>query len=254
LEIEKPRKRKLIELVKTSVLTAAAASLKERAPKKKARTITGQATSAYAEEEVPAKPAPLLQYFSRQTTERINDEFKVPAKPRSKIPVKRGSKAKKGSAEAPILLSPESALKQSGNQDFVFGTSSQLAREESPTLLRDLHEAMQASNEADEDDPFAELVYEATSANRGRALISAKHNLWSAAARDSAGDLLEVEIVDLVDSPVVIKQINQRILSEVVVPLKDEVGDDVWHDIEESCEKQSQTIKIPQKQQTLSDL
>ena len=109
LETEKPRKRKLIDLVKTSVSTAAAASPKEKAPKKKARTITGQATAAYEEEEdTPAKPAPLLQYFSRQTSERAtSDGFQIPAKPRSKSPVKRTLKGKKGSAEAPILLSPD---------------------------------------------------------------------------------------------------------------------------------------------------
>jgi hypothetical protein len=241
LETEKPRKRKLMELVKTSVLTAAAASPKEKAPKKKAKTITGQATSAYAEEEeVPAKPAPLLQYFSRQTTEGTNDGFKVPAKPRSKSPVKGGSRAKKGSADAPILLSPRSALKQSGNQDFVFGTSSQLAREESPTLLRDLHEAMQASNKVNEDDPFADLVHESTSADRGRALVSAKRNLWSAAARDTGGSLLEVEMVDLVDSPAITKQTKQITVPEVVAPSTNEVNEEVWLDIKELSKNQSQ--------------
>lgn len=250
LEIEKPRKRKLIDLVKTSVSTAAAASPKEKALKKKARTITGQATAAYAEEvDTSAKPAPLLQYFSLQTTERAtSDGFQIPAKPHSKSPVKRTSKAKKGSAEAPILLSPESALKQSGNQDFVFGTSSQLAREESPTLLRDLHEAMQASNEVDEDDPFADILLD--SDNRGGALISAKRNLWSAAARDSAGDLLEAEMVDLVDSPISTKQTEPPVVPKAVEPLARKRVEKVWRDIEESTgmETQSdQTIKGPTK-------
>lgn len=236
LETEAPRKRKLIELVKTSVSTAAAASPKQKAPKKKARTITDQATSAYAEEEeLPVKPAPLLQYFSYQTTERdTNDGFKVPPKPRSKSPVKGTSKAKKGSAQAPILLSPESALKQSVNQDFVFGTSSQLAREDSPTLLRDLHEAMQVSNEVDKDDPFADSIHESVPVaftNRGRAGPSTKRNLWSAAARDGAGELLEVEMIDLVDSPVITRQPKPVAVAETVEPKQ--VDEEVWHDLEE---------------------
>ena len=248
LEQEKPRKRKLIELVKTSVSSAAAASPKEKAPKKKAKTITAQATSAYAEEEISAaKPAPLLQYFSRQTTERVtSDGFKVPPKPRSKSPVKGVLKAKKGSAEAPILLSPESALKQSGNQDFVFGTSSQLAREDSPTLLRDLHEAMQASNEFDEDDPFTDLVYDPL-VNRRKALVSAKRNLWSAAARDTAGDLLEVEMVDLVDSPVVTREELLLNASKIAEPVPDEMEEGTWHDIEESSEKPTQLKETTNK-------
>jgi hypothetical protein len=244
LETEKPRKRKLIELVKTSVSTAAATSLKEKAPKKKARTITGLATSAYAEqEEITAKPAPLLQYFSRQTTERpTNDGFKVPPKPRSKSPVK-GAKPKKGSADAPILLSPESALKQSGNQDFVFGTSSQLAREDSPRLLRDLHEAMQASNEIDEDDPFADSIHASVFANRGKTLAPANRDLWSAAARDMAGDLLEVEMVDLVDSPVATKHTIPTIMPGATKPLVNEVAEDVWYDIEELGKNMDQDLQ-----------
>jgi hypothetical protein len=153
--------------------------------------------------------------------------------------VKRTLKGKKGSVEAPILLSPESALKQSGNQDFVFGTSSQLAREESPTLLRDLHEAMQASNEVDEDDPFTDILLEAES--RGGALISAKRNLWSAAARDSAGDLLEVEMVDLVDSPVSTKQTKPPVVPTAVEPLASKRVERVWRDIEESTRKETQS-------------
>jgi hypothetical protein len=258
LEAEAPRKRKLIELVKTSVSTAAAVSPKEKIPKKKARTITDQATSAYAEEEeLPTKPAPLLQYFSYQTTESgTNDGFKVPPKPRSKSPVKGTSKAKKGSAQAPILLSPESALKQSGNQDFVFGTSSQLAREDSPTLLRDLHEAMQASNEVDEDDSFADLIGEsapATLINRVRARPSAKRNLWSAAARDITGELLEVEMIDLVDSPVIKRQAKVMMEQEAIRRLENQAEDDVWHDIEGVVsEKLAQTDANSEDLQTTS--
>jgi hypothetical protein len=242
LEAEGPRKRKLIELITTSVSAAAAASSMEKVPRKKPRTITDQATSAYNdEEELPTKPAPLLQYFSYQTMEQgRNDVFKVPPKPRSKSPVKGSSKTKRGSAQAPILLSPESALKQSGHQDFVFGTSSQLAREDSPTLLRDLHEAMQASNEVDEDDLLGDSIHETMAvATQGRTKPSTKRNLWSAAARDVAGELLEVEIVDLVDSPAVTKQLKVPVVPATGFSGNEE-DDEVWHDIERVSEKLSQ--------------
>ena len=166
-----PRKRKLIEVVRTNIST--------KTIKKKARTLTNLATSAYSE-ETPAEPAPLLQYFSRKTTDRgIEDDFKLPGKPHLLT-----KKPKRGTAEAPILLSPESALKQVTNQDFVFGTSSQLARERSPTLLRDLHAAMQASNEPD-DDAFTGLMsVPINSFDVPNANLSTKRNLWSAASRD----------------------------------------------------------------------
>jgi Slx4 endonuclease len=256
LETDKPRKRKLIELVKTSVSTAAAASPKGKASKKKARTITGLATSAYAEEEeITTEPAPLLQYFSRQAIERpTNDGFKfrpkLLLKPRSKLPVK-GRKAKKGSADAPILLSPESALKESGNQDFVFGTSSQLAREDSPTLLRDLHEAMRASNEVDDDDPFADSIHASVFATRGKALVSAKRDLWSAAAREVVDDLLEVEMVDLVDSLVATKHTKSPIMPEASKTLLNGGAGNVWHDVDEfgeNIEQDLQTSKETTKQ------
>jgi hypothetical protein len=200
------RKRKLIELVKTNA-SASTTIPKAKAPKKKPRTITEQATSAYAEEEETAKPVPLLHYFSLETNQRaISDEFKVPPRPRSKSPIKRG----KGKAQAPILLSPESALKQVGKQDFVFGTSSQLAREESPGFLRDIHAAMQVSNEMD-DDPFASSPIRLGSKTKSP---PTKRNLWSAAARDGTGQLLDVEMVDLVETPAVARKLHTAAMSK----------------------------------------
>lgn len=231
------RKRKL-EMVNTNNSASsseAATTPKTKAPKKKARTITDQATSAYTLDGLPTKTAPLLQYFSYETTDGVAcDGFKVPAKPRSRSPVKGPSKPGNGTAQAPILLSPESALKQVGNQDFVFGTSSQLAREESPTLLRDVHAAMQASNQED-DDPFADLREPTVSftASRGKVVSSTKRTLWSAATRDNAGELLNVEIVDLANSPAAETQVNSSDTNTIAVSPAVPDNDGIWHDIEE---------------------
>ncbi|KAG9241737.1 hypothetical protein BJ878DRAFT_519068 [Calycina marina] len=204
------RKRKLIELVKSNSPTKAA--------KKKARRVTGLATAKYAPEEPALEPAPLLQYFSRQTTDRImTDGFKVPEKPSSVL-----KKAKKGSAQAPILLSPGSAMKQHTGQAFVFGTSSQLAREQSPTLLRDLHAAMQSSNEMDEDDPFADSPLEPKSSS----LVSAwnpttKRNLWTAASRDEDDQMLWMdtkEVVTLQPGPIAVASTQACEVIDVMGP------------------------------------
>ncbi|KAG0651208.1 Structure-specific endonuclease subunit slx4 [Hyphodiscus hymeniophilus] len=237
------RKRKLIELVKTngSALTKAP---KPKAPKKRPKTITEQATSAYAEEEnMYGKQPPLMQYFSLDATDRVtSDGFKIPSKARSKSPVKRG----KGTAEAPILLSPESALKQVGNQDFVFGTSSQLAREESPGFLRDIHAAMQASNELDRDDPFTSPVL---LEGKSKVLPSMKRSLWSAAARDGTGQLLDVEMADVVGSPAMQKQLHTAasLDGESSHPRKDDDEDPVQDPVEtpigtESIEESSKHV------------
>lgn len=233
---EVTRKRKLVELVKTNASAAGVVSpTKEKAPKKKARTITDQATSAYLDHEeedrLPSKTAPLLQYFALQTTDKpVNDGFNAPRKSRSKSPIK--AKDKKGTAQAPILLSPVSALKQAGNQDYVFGTSSQLAREDSPTLLRDLHEAMQASNEADHyNEPITtQLLSSESLAKTSSKALATKRNLWSAAARDSTGELMEVEMLDLAHSSPAIARVSQsKVLAAIRLSTLIEEG---WHDVE----------------------
>jgi hypothetical protein len=237
-----PKKRKLIELVRTNTsnlsTTEAAAAPKPKVIKKKARTLTELATSEYAQkEDIPKPPAPLFQYLSLQTIERkTSDGFTVPPKPRSKSPVKKASKGKgKGTEQAPILLSPESALKQVGGQDFVFGTSSQLAQEESPSFLRDIHAAMQASNALDEEDPLVDHSLHAHSISNSNGLrksISTKYGLWSAAARNISGELMDVEMVDLINSPAIILPRNERIM-EHHAPPSSQVHSEVWHDLDD---------------------
>jgi hypothetical protein len=121
-------------------------------------------------------------------------------------------------------------LKQVVSQEFVFGTSSQLAREESPGFLRDIHAAMQASNEADLDDPFASPPTQF--GTRGKTIPVTERNLWSVAARDSGGKLLDVEMVDLSDTPA-IRRHSSAIAARTSTPQSTQKGAESWHDIEE---------------------
>lgn len=189
------KKRKLIELVSTS--KGAEQQLREPSPvktvnaKKKTRTITELATAPYM---LPIEPEldlagmatkdSLLNYFDSDGAVKalVDHQTAVMSQKKDKAKETKAStkpkrKKKTGTESNPILLSPNSALKQSSNQDFVFGTSSQLAREESPSTLRDLHLAIQASNQANSD-PFAD---------------SDSQGLWHAGARDIDGDLILVE-------------------------------------------------------------
>ncbi|KAI1771959.1 hypothetical protein F4818DRAFT_427206 [Hypoxylon cercidicola] len=195
------RKRKLIELVSTSKdaeqLSREPSPVKTVAAKKKTRTITELATAPYMlplETELDlagmATKDSLLNYFDsdgavkalveHQTT--VMSQKKDKAK-ETKAPAKPKRKKKSGTATNPILLSPNSALKQSSNQDFVFGTSSQLVREESPSTLRDLQLTIQTSNRVDSD-PFGD---------------SDSQGLWHAGARDIYGDLMNMDDVELVE-------------------------------------------------------
>lgn len=255
------KKRKLIELVRANSISEAASAPKPKVGRKKARTLTDLATSVYAqeEEEEIEPPAPLLQYFSLKTVERKNgDGFKMPSKPRSKSPVKRVGKGKgRGTEQAPILLSPESALKQVGNQDFVFGTSSQLAREDSPSFLRDIHAAMQASNVLGDDDSLWEPSLNTPSLSSdsvSRPTSVAKPGLWSAAARNINGELLDVELVDLVDSPA-LKVTRDESKKDEAVPLLSEVHDEEWRDLDDvsSSPLPSQRVSSP-KEKTIGPI
>ncbi|KAI1768116.1 hypothetical protein GGR53DRAFT_479110 [Hypoxylon sp. FL1150] len=204
LQVDVLKKRKLIELVSTRNGSEQGpidtSPVKVVNAKKKTRTITELAMAPYMmpigpelDLAGPSTKESLLNYFDsdgavkalveHQTAvmSQKNDKAKIP-----KAATKPKRKKKAGTANNPILLSPNSALKQSSNQDFVFGTSSQLVREDSPSMLRDLQSAIQASNQADSD-PFVD---------------SDSQGLWHAGARDVDGDLMNLDDVELVaDSP-----------------------------------------------------
>ncbi|KAK1569835.1 AT hook domain-containing protein [Colletotrichum navitas] len=186
------KKRKLIELVSVSdsskMAPPAKVPAKAKAPRKKPRTITELATAAYlvpdaTEQEIV--PAP--------TGETLVNEDEA-AKPKGKKRAPRAKKPKKALPPEPVLLSPTAALRQAANQDYVFGTSSQLAREHSPTFLRDLQSALQASNSLRED-PFV------TPINSDSIEPESRQKLWDVGARDEDGRLLDLEVINLVDTP-----------------------------------------------------
>ncbi|TPX16320.1 uncharacterized protein E0L32_003969 [Thyridium curvatum] len=174
---------------------------KKKAAKKKARTITELATAAYAartdDEEAVAvekpKPDSLLNYFPVDDEEICYNPGHPVAQLRKGVKGASKTRKKKGEpTRRNVLLSPTSAMRQSTRQDFVFGTSSQLAREESPTLIRELQVAIAASNAVDEEQPCDSLLMART---------GAKSRLWAAGARGADGDLHEPEVIDLIDSP-----------------------------------------------------
>ncbi|KAK8113392.1 hypothetical protein PG984_013918 [Apiospora sp. TS-2023a] len=166
--------------------------------KKKIRTITELAMAPYQLPHLddgivltPGNTETLLKHFdvdgavqAQADHQRIVMDFqeekgkgkkkKAPAKPRKK---------KAGTAEDPILLSPNSAMKQASNVDFLFGTSSQLQTDEPAEVLRDLQAAIQASNRAEYDDEDDDD----------------KTGLWHKGARDVDGSLLIFKVVDSSD-------------------------------------------------------
>lgn len=207
-------KRKLIEMVATTgseSKTPEASPSKPRATKKKPRTITDLATAAYRPREENDVSRHGLNQDSPLGYVETNCEQTVGASKtlgaKAKVP-KRATKQKPSKKKAevlkPILLSPTSAMQQVARQDFVFGTASQLAAEDDPDLLRALHQAMKESNQAD-DDPFADSSPSNSDFSPSNSNFALQRRLgtrlWTASARNDGGGLLDLEVLDLTDSP-----------------------------------------------------
>ncbi|KAF2143990.1 uncharacterized protein K452DRAFT_285194 [Aplosporella prunicola CBS 121167] len=206
-------KRRKIELIssilpQTTVESRETTPPKEDAPKKKPRTITELATAAYRTPEI----SPIVSDFfaprggSATTTEPTKpDKEKAPARRKnqtkkaegkSKKPTAKPKKAAKPMAQK--LLSPETAKLRYNRQDILFGTSSQLVREDSPTFIRDLQQAMRESEATagDEVHDVETLHLRPAAAGSGFSLMGRRKGLWAAAARDFDDGFLEIEEIE----------------------------------------------------------
>ncbi|KAK0658635.1 Structure-specific endonuclease subunit SLX4 [Lasiodiplodia hormozganensis] len=220
----KRRKLELVEKPNQPAEVAVSESVKEppkkpgKAPKKKPRTITDLVTAAYR----PAAPIEVSDSHNAPIDPKVSAFFAPPAEPtsgteraagqgaekpkrasRSKSPTKKTeSKAKKPTAKskkaaklvAEKLLSPESALLRVNRQDVLFGTSSQLAREESPTFIRDLQQAIRDSETLGSQKSSLETLHlKPAVSGSGLSLMGRRKGLWAAASRDLEDGILEEE-------------------------------------------------------------
>ncbi|CAK7207475.1 5'-flap endonuclease [Sporothrix eucalyptigena] len=227
-------KRKAIEAISIGDTGRKTSPTKTKAPKKKTRTLTELAVAAYTDgpaggegtaattvtkrqlevidESAPLAEVEVRQGFPTSKLRKLKSVTTAAAK-------KSRRKTKKAPApRKPILLSPESARAASNAQDFLFGTSSQLASEHSPTILRHLHTAMQESNrtadncaESDDDaernrllDLFAEIseadISTVDLTGQRTPAPGNKRKLWGAAARGEDGHLAFDNVIDLEDA------------------------------------------------------
>ncbi|CEJ89233.1 hypothetical protein VHEMI05088 [[Torrubiella] hemipterigena] len=196
------RKRKLTECTSLPVSVTKndeKSPVKKKAtkPKKKPLTITELAVAAYREPDPTEAVNPAIPDMLPGVTVSEADSNPAALPVKQTKPRKRTAKAPKKKKLVPpkqILLSPGAAREQMSRQDLIFGTSSQLAGEHSPTFLRDLAAAMRESNVIDVDDvtPINSDAIEPPPERR---------SLWEAAARDEEGDLFDVEIIDMVNAP-----------------------------------------------------
>ncbi|KAL8797067.1 MAG: hypothetical protein Q9195_000838 [Heterodermia aff. obscurata] len=211
-------KRRKIELITTSICPPSEPNktARSKSPRKKPQTITAKATAHFVNLDTP--PASnLLQYLAPDTAIKLVDrhvDHQPMEKKKRRSTTKSTSKAKanssrttKASRQAPILLPPDKALEKATEQELLFGTSSQLARDDSPTFIRELQQAMRESESLVADSP--QVMGEGVTASFGSgstngsnlSLFTASRSLWSAATRDLDGSLQEAEVIDLSKTP-----------------------------------------------------
>lgn len=199
------------KLVNIHPYLSAGNSAKSR-PRKKPQTITEKATAPFMPEE-PASTS-VLNYFGSPIQE-ANGEYRTEATTKAFFEAntfkrKPCFKPKKKSVttKGPVLFSPKTAMKTTEDQELIFGTSSQLVRDESPILIEDMREAVEASRLMDEQrnsilprqsrPSFGPIL---SGSSGAKSSFASSRNLWSVAARDLDGSLLNVEVIDLVDTP-----------------------------------------------------
>ena len=178
---------------------------RSKSPRKKPQTITGKATAPFVLPQ-PEAGMSLLEYFPPPSKTKMKPAPKVA----SSAAPKKATKSKKSLAKAKtkedliVLLSPETAMKKARDQELVFGTSSQLVREESPTFLRDLQQAMRESDIPVEPQGKDHNFPEFEKCTRQPSTVlnqTPSRSLWSAAWRDLEEELLQAEVVDITHTP-----------------------------------------------------
>ncbi len=222
-----PTKRRKLDIVDTGtrgpVTVTTAPNLPPKASKsgkdstrnrksspKKYTTITGLATSHYFGEEA-REASPMMQYLSATQQRALDNDSDTVADTAKRKNAAKKSRTSKKAPRKSALRSPKSALKALENQDMLFGSASQLARDESPTFIRDTVQAIKHSEDTSlMSDPLSTQVTIPISESaetpkrldrRGVSRFLKTRNLWSAAGRDHDNALLQVDTVDMFDSP-----------------------------------------------------
>ncbi|KAJ4991139.1 AT hook domain-containing protein [Stagonosporopsis vannaccii] len=214
--VTKRRRVEPVEPPGVQTTSRASSPEKSRAPKKKPRTITDLVTGQYAAKDTNSEAqAVTSDFFSPRTNTTkvpLNDDSQAPVEAAQKKPQRKRSKPKddigaatskakprarklstKSTAKPkPVvekLLSPTSAVSRMNRQDVLFGTSSQLALEESPTTVRQIQLAIKES----EQDERNKNRYSFKESPRWPKLhhVEGKRGLWRESTRDSDGGLLE---------------------------------------------------------------
>ncbi|PYI18249.1 hypothetical protein BO99DRAFT_362425 [Aspergillus violaceofuscus CBS 115571] len=206
-----PTKRRRIELIDARVYPGNKPKTNESSDNHSTEdeTSSSKAPAAKKKASKPKKFSTLTarvtaQYLTNATEAMDNSEgsssASMPSVPTSKKSTTKKRKNTRAQEPELVILSPEAAVRSLEDQELVFGTCSQLEREDSPTMIRELQTA---TRESEQSLALETSIRVKDGANESLPLtvsrFTASRNLWSVAARDVDGTVLPVEVVDLVD-------------------------------------------------------
>lgn len=153
-------------------------------PQKQPRTITARVTALY---EPVNGSKELLS----------NDEALSDAGEKSAKQKKRTKKSAKSNEPEYVILSPGAATKSLNNQDFLFGTCSQLERADSPIYPEETQRSLQPSDSSTSVENATEEFGVPSSTGSITARFTGTKSHWSVAARDFDGTMVQPEIIDM---------------------------------------------------------
>ena len=207
-----PTKRRRLDLIESNIPKAVVkmpapkttAVKKPRALPKKNLTITGLATSNYSGNNGKEDEPTVLDDFLSTQARQLEAAHDGIACEISKTKAVKKQRASKRAPQKSTLVSPTSAIKVFENQDALFGSASQLAQDESPSLIRDTLEAIRQSESHIFSSPLRTqetepISIESTTPRVKTGIFRYKRpsKMWAAAGRDEDNALLHVDTVDI---------------------------------------------------------
>ncbi|KAJ5551547.1 hypothetical protein N7535_000509 [Penicillium sp. DV-2018c] len=195
-----PTKRRRIELVNPDIRAVFNRRQSES---------SDQASSEKPKKATRSKPKKLTTLTARMTAQYAMNDTEEEEPMLDCVPpfntAKNGGKATTAGKEPLFtVLSPEAAVESLKDQDLVFGTCSQLEREDSPQTLREIQQAIRASEGISQPEEIRDKgpMTFPTSSVRPVSRLTGTRNLWSVSARNAEGSLIcsePLEVVDLTD-------------------------------------------------------
>ncbi|CRL17256.1 unnamed protein product [Penicillium camemberti] len=198
-----PTKRRRIELVNPEIQ----ALLNGRYSDSSDQASAQGENSGKPKKTAKGKPKKFTTLTARMTAQYSTndveeDDMAIDCLPDIRTTKGKRKKAKETEKQSSFtVLSPEAAVEFLNDQDLVFGTCSQLERDDSPQTLRETQQAIRASEGLSYPEGMRDrncrTIQE--SSTRSVSRLAGTRNLWCVGARDTEGSLIQPETLNVVD-------------------------------------------------------